>query len=216
MTLGLRRVLRPVDTLDGRVVDAVAKRRSRPLDAVFLPLSFAGALGLPWVVLASALRWRWRGGERLALPAAAATIVGGWAAGKGMKKLAFRERPCHGNGPDAVTRCPDSSSFPSDQAAAAFAGAATLAAAFPELALPLYAAAAATAFARIYVRVHHPSDVAAGALAGVAVARAAQRLAPGWPAPQAPTTSSSRPCAASSSAFRSRRPPGRAPPAFRR
>jgi membrane-associated phospholipid phosphatase len=172
-----RRALQRIESADGRLVRGAEACRCRALDGVFLPLSLAGAFGVPWIALEVTLRYRRRGGDRLPLARTAATTVAGWAAGKGAKKLAFRERPCHDDDPSAVTRCPDSSSFPSDQASAAFAAAAAIAAALPELAVPVYAGAAATALARVYVRVHFPSDVAAGALLGLAVAALARRIA---------------------------------------
>jgi undecaprenyl-diphosphatase len=62
-------------------------------------------------------------------------------------------------------------SYPSAHASTSFAGARALARAWP--AAPLYVVAAAMAASRPYVGVHYPSDVAAGALLGVAVAELA-------------------------------------------
>lgn len=62
-------------------------------------------------------------------------------------------------------------SYPSAHASTSFAGAASLSAALP--AGPLYGAAAAMALSRPYLGIHYPSDVAAGAALGAAVAKLA-------------------------------------------
>ena len=41
----------------------------------------------------------------------------------------------------------------------------------------------AVASSRVYVKIHHPSDVIAGAILGVALARVARRV---WPFPSVP------------------------------
>ncbi len=67
-----------------------------------------------------------------------------------------------------------SSSFPSTHAATAFAVAVVLGRALPEARLPLLVGASLVAASRVWLRVHHPTDVVAGAalgsLVGVAVA----------------------------------------------
>jgi membrane-associated phospholipid phosphatase len=63
-------------------------------------------------------------------------------------------------------------SFPSAHATTSFAAAGTYARAVPALAPLLYGGAAMFAISRPYLGVHYPSDVAAGALLGSAVARA--------------------------------------------
>jgi undecaprenyl-diphosphatase len=76
-------------------------------------------------------------------------------------------------------------SFPSGHAATSFVGAALLATFVPRFAVAFYALAALVAWSRVYVGVHYPSDVIAGALLGLAVAfllrRAAVRVRRGRP-----------------------------------
>ena len=60
-------------------------------------------------------------------------------------------------------------SFPSGHAAMSFAGATFLALAAPRLAPALFVLAAAVAYSRVYVGVHYPLDVVAGAALGAAV-----------------------------------------------
>jgi len=67
----------------------------------------------------------------------------------------------------------DFASFPSAEAATSFAVAVTLAAWYPRLRLPLILLAAVISVARVPVGAHHPSDVAAGALLGIAVGQIA-------------------------------------------
>lgn len=62
-------------------------------------------------------------------------------------------------------------SFPSAHATTSFAAAGTYARAVPAAAPLLYGGAAMFAISRPYLGVHYPSDVAAGALLGSAVAR---------------------------------------------
>jgi len=82
-----------------------------------------------------------------------------------------RDRPPLANpDPEPLVRLPATGSFPSGHATVAFACATVLALAVPRLALPLFALAALVAWSRVYVGVHYPLDVLAGALLGVALA----------------------------------------------
>jgi undecaprenyl-diphosphatase len=65
---------------------------------------------------------------------------------------------------------PHSGSFPSGHATTAFACATVLAVLEPRLRVPAFLLAAAIAYSRLYLGVHYPLDVLAGALLGVAIA----------------------------------------------
>jgi membrane-associated phospholipid phosphatase len=64
---------------------------------------------------------------------------------------------------------PHTHSFPSGHAATSFACATVLASAVPRARLPFLLLAAAVAWSRVYVGVHYPLDVGAGALLGLAL-----------------------------------------------
>jgi undecaprenyl-diphosphatase len=94
-----------------------------------------------------------------------------------LKRAVARARPCDAGGrPLALVDLPDLHSFPSGHAAAATAVAVTVALAHPSagpIVLPL---AALVAYSRVALRVHHVSDVVAGAVLGMAGAVVAARL----------------------------------------
>jgi undecaprenyl-diphosphatase len=71
---------------------------------------------------------------------------------------------------DQLGRHEHGHSFPSGHATTAFAGATMLAACVPRFRVPLLALACLIALSRLYNGVHYPTDVAAGAAAGVAIA----------------------------------------------
>ena len=75
-------------------------------------------------------------------------------------------------------RQPRTSSFPSGHASSAFTAAGVLAAGGDPLWPIYYAIAVVVASSRAYVRIHHPSDVVAGAVLGVGLAVLANQI---WP-----------------------------------
>ena len=109
----------------------------------------------------------------------AAVAVADWSA-SGIKALVPRDRPSVRYAvPKALVSVPHDHSFPSGHAATSFAGATVLAFAYPRLAPALLVLAAAVAFSRVYVGVHYPLDVIAGAALGVLVATALRLLVRG-------------------------------------
>ena len=133
-----------------------------------------GRGGLPWLALAPIVG---AGSRRLGRPVAAtvsgAAIGSALATSVVLARAVARPRPCE-LGTRSLIPCPDGGSFPSDQTAAAFAGAEILGWFEPRLRTPLLAAGTAIALARVRVGVHHPTDVLGGAALGMAVGRAAR------------------------------------------
>jgi undecaprenyl-diphosphatase len=142
---------------------------------VFEGLSYAGRLGLLWIVLALVLYVVYRRWATLWLTVLAVAIAD-WST-MGIKALVDRERPsAHFAQPKTLVPAPHDPSFPSGHAATSFAAATVLAFAFPRLAPALFVLAAAVAFSRVYVGVHYPLDVIGGAVVGVVLAIALRRL----------------------------------------
>jgi undecaprenyl-diphosphatase len=89
---------------------------------------------------------------------------------QGIKRLFRRARPTEAGDPRFPVRRPSTSSFPSGHASAAFFAASVLTGWDGWAWAPLYfGLAAVVGTSRAYVRIHHPSDVVAGAMVGLAL-----------------------------------------------
>ena len=125
--------------------------------ALWLAMGTLGALVDP------PRRARWKRGT---------LVVGAtYAANTAIKALVRRHRPVVEDLP-ALVATPTKFSFPSAHSSTSFAAARAYGRLVP--ARPLYATAAAMAASRVYLGVHYPTDVAAGALLGLAMGSAAR------------------------------------------
>ena len=94
---------------------------------------------------------------------ALASVVGTYLLNTAIKGVFRRARPAFDDLP-ALIATPTALSFPSAHASSSFAAARAYSALLP--AAPLYATAAAMGLSRVYLGVHYPTDIAAGALLG--------------------------------------------------
>jgi membrane-associated phospholipid phosphatase len=167
---GLTELLRYLAEVDTAAIELAHHARWGPLTAVFV---IASAWWVKWPLFAAAgaccdaSKRRW-------LPTAA--LCAGVAAASAellafcLKLLTDRARPPLADpGVQSLVGVPDSTSFPSGHAAAAFAAATAVGIFYPRLRVPLYTLAALVALSRVYLGVHFWSDVLVGSLLGLAV-----------------------------------------------
>jgi undecaprenyl-diphosphatase len=167
-----------------RAVDAAVSRAHHPvLDAVFYPLSSAADHSLLWLATAGVREALGKARPGTAVRLAAVLGVESAITNVALKSLFGRIRPAldpalTGPLPWGLRR-PMTSAFPSGHATAGFTTAVFLSRADPGP--PWYLIAGLVAGSRVYVRLHHASDVVAGAALGLAFGLAARRFAPAAP-----------------------------------
>jgi undecaprenyl-diphosphatase len=155
---------------DNRLERWVVDHRAEPFNTLFVGLSHVGSFGFVWLTLAVLAVFVLR--KPLVFPMVVIAYFATSAASDGIKLAVGRERPVD----HPLVREPTSDSFPSGHAATSFACAATLAMFLPRRAAVLYVLAALIAYSRVYVGVHYPLDVLAGAALGLLVATALRLL----------------------------------------
>lgn len=169
---------------DRRLFDAFARGRVPVLGPLLPPLGRLADHSVLWALTSAALA---RSGDRRcrrgALRGLGCIAVASALTNQPAKRLVRRARPSL-EGVPAVRHgrpTPDSTSFPSGHAAAAFAYALGAGAELPaSLGVPLVLLAGAVGLSRVYVGVHYPADVVVGGVIGAAVAGASLRV---WPLP---------------------------------
>ena len=171
----MSRVTASVTSFDRHVDGWLERVRGHALtDRAFLLASELGDFSLIWHLI-SAARGTISDDEadhslRFAMLLGAESVF----VNQGLKRLFRRTRPTIAGDPRLLVRRPSTSSFPSGHASAAFFAATILTARDGRRSVPLwFGLAAAVGTSRAYVRIHHPSDVVAGAIVGAVCGRIA-------------------------------------------
>ena len=161
-----------VQSIDDRTAVWIATHRFAPLNDPFIWLGYIDKVGAVWVGLAIVVGLTLRLGiiptATLTLLTVAATFAADSAC-FGLKDLVERTRPFVAHPQIDPLYVVHSSSFPAGHAATAFAGATLLSHIAPRGAPGFLLLAAAIGYSRVYVGVHYPSDVLAGALVGAVI-----------------------------------------------
>jgi undecaprenyl-diphosphatase len=165
-----------VASLDDRIAVWAATHRIGALNDFFVALGTVERLGAIWILSALALGIAQRRGTAQTIALGVATGVTAFVADAvsfAVKDLTNRERPFEAHPVIHPLYVVHSSSFPAGHAATALAGAVLLSLIAPRF-WPLFLGfAAAVCYSRVYVGVHYPTDVLAGAAIGSVVAAAA-------------------------------------------
>lgn len=167
-----------VQRLDDGVEGILDRWRGNPVaDRVFYGASALGDHSLIWLMLGALRGLRAEHHWRAAVRVGAGMGVESALVNLGIKSLFRRSRPASADSRPLPLRQPRTSSFPSGHATSAFVGAALLAEDDPLWPL-YYVVAVVVTTSRVYVRIHHASDVLAGVAVGAVLGRLGRRWAP--------------------------------------
>lgn len=185
-TNALRQPLsRSVAAFDRAAEGAFDRLRGRPaLDRLFYGASALGDHSLIWLLLGCVRGLRserdWKAAVRVGVGVGLESAL----VNIGIKSLFRRKRPNWERDRPLRLRRPRTSSFPSGHATSAFTAAGLLS--DQDRLRPLYyTVALVVAWSRVYVRIHHASDVVAGIVIGAGLGRVGRRLFP-LPAGESP------------------------------
>jgi undecaprenyl-diphosphatase len=174
MAIGRRRMA----AFDARVdAEFDRLRGNRLADRVFYGASAVGDHSLIWLIVGAARALGSARRQRSAVRMAAALGVESVLVNVVVKSFVRRRRPPSPHPRPLPLRQPATSSFPSGHATSAFCAAGLLSEDDPLWPI-YYGLALVVASSRVHVRIHHASDVLAGAAIGAALGRIGRRLAP--------------------------------------
>lgn len=161
-----------VDTAGMRWVRGLA--RSRRATSVIRTYSHYGEHGAAWIALGVAgVALDPREGARRRWATGLAGVAAAYLTNTSVKQVARRARPDFADLPPLI-KTPGPLSFPSSHSASSAAAVVGYSGLVP--AAPLTVLASTMAVSRVYLGVHYPSDIAAGATLGTLVARGVQRV----------------------------------------
>lgn len=171
--------LGPVAAFDAWVDERLEPlRHNRVAEAVFTTASTLGDWSLIWHLTGAARAVGSSRRARQSVVLAAMLGAESLLVNQGLKRLFRRTRPTVSGDPRFEVRTPSTSSFPSGHASAAMFAATILTAYSGKKMAPVwFGMGAVVATSRVYVRIHHASDIIGGAAVGLALGRALGPLA---------------------------------------
>ena len=150
------------------ILDWIQANLRNPIMDLLMPaITTLGNSGLIWIILAGILilmpKYR-----KVGVAVMAGLVLEVICCNLVLKPLVARVRPCDVNtAVQLLVVRPDDFSFPSGHTAASFAAASALSFSRSRLWIPSLVLAVLIAFSRLYLYVHYPTDILAGALLGV-------------------------------------------------
>lgn len=159
-----------ITEIDFRILDYIHNKLScHFLDLIMPKITFLGNAGFIWIIIAAAMlisrKYRHNGAE-LSVSLVGCVIIGNLL----LKNLVARARPCWINDTvNMLIAVPLDYSFPSGHTMSSFAAATVIMQTNKKWGIIAYILAFLIAFSRLYLYVHFPSDIIAGATIGIVI-----------------------------------------------
>lgn len=159
-----------VTSIDFSILNWIHKHLSCPFFDFIMPkITFLGNSGLIWILIAVIMLFfkeSHKTGIELGIGLCSGVLLGNVI----LKNLIARERPCWiNNTVSMLISTPQDYSFPSGHTLSSFIAATIIMHTDKRMGIAAYVLASMIAFSRLYLYVHFPTDVLAGALLGIAI-----------------------------------------------
>lgn len=164
-----------ITEIDFTILNAIQNIRTEFLDSIVPPITFLGSGGMIWITIAI-LMIIFKKSRKTGITVLVSLVIGLVLSTIILKGLVARERPFNldiGLLDVTTLLIPAPSgrfSFPSGHAVSSFSAATVLLAYNRKIGIPALILAVTIAFTRLYLYVHFPSDVIAGAIIGILLA----------------------------------------------
>lgn len=156
-----------IQSWDNKILGLLSKKHTKVLNRLMVIITTTGNYGYVWFALSIPLliinRYRMTG-----ITMILAMMITGLTGEITIKHIVARVRPCNREfGKDLLIKHPAHYSFPSGHTASSFAVSMVMLFMLPGLFIPVFIYAVLMGFSRMYLLVHYPTDVIAGAVLGV-------------------------------------------------
>ncbi len=170
-------MLEQIYTIDFMILDWIQEHlRCGWLDWLMPKITFLGEAGLIWIVLALLFLWM-KPRRKCGLKMTVSLVICLVLALLILKNVIARPRPCWINTEmEMLVKVPKDYSFPSGHTLSGVASALIIFKADRLIGIPALILAAVIAFSRLYLYVHFPTDVIAGAVLGILLAIATEKI----------------------------------------
>jgi len=170
--------MRTIELFDTWADERLEQLRGHPVaDTVFTNATHLGDFSLIWHLISGSRGLTSDKRADQAFVLAALLGIESLVVNQGVKRLFRRTRPTETGDARFEIRTPSTSSFPSGHASSAFFAATILTTFGGAKTAPLwFGLATVVSTSRVYVRIHHASDVVGGALLGLALGQVARTV----------------------------------------